>query len=229
MSSDKNELLFSQFGINYNRLPQCYRKGTTLIWGTGGDSHDNSSPSNSDHRDGSHDNSCHGNGSQGDGSSGAGRGQNNAKNVIIEGASDNTLGVSTTSESSEIAPATTTTGTSNEAIAASCDTHARTCRPSGQSSGRKESAALPTDDHTQLEAGEPSNGSDIASSLTTYSIVEGRRKQPGVGGDSLGIGASGSGRGSRKAPRRTIVSLHEDIIGDSFWEEHPDILSSRTA
>lgn len=30
-SSDKNELLFSKFGINYNNLPQMYRKGTILI------------------------------------------------------------------------------------------------------------------------------------------------------------------------------------------------------
>lgn len=25
-------MLFSKFGINYNKLPQLYRKGTTLIW-----------------------------------------------------------------------------------------------------------------------------------------------------------------------------------------------------
>jgi tRNA(His) guanylyltransferase len=28
----KNELLFSQFGINYNNLPAIYRKGSILIW-----------------------------------------------------------------------------------------------------------------------------------------------------------------------------------------------------
>ena len=31
-AAEKNELLFSEFGINYNKLPQLYRKGTTLIW-----------------------------------------------------------------------------------------------------------------------------------------------------------------------------------------------------
>ncbi|XP_006813680.1 putative tRNA(His) guanylyltransferase [Saccoglossus kowalevskii] len=31
-SSDKNELLFSQFDINYNELPQLFRKGTVLFW-----------------------------------------------------------------------------------------------------------------------------------------------------------------------------------------------------
>jgi tRNA(His) 5'-end guanylyltransferase len=31
VSSDKNELLFSQFGINYNSLPELYRKGTILL------------------------------------------------------------------------------------------------------------------------------------------------------------------------------------------------------
>jgi len=34
VSSDKNELLFSEFGINYNNLPQLYRKGTVLLWQT---------------------------------------------------------------------------------------------------------------------------------------------------------------------------------------------------
>lgn len=30
VSADKNELLFSQFGINYNNVPEMYRKGSTL-------------------------------------------------------------------------------------------------------------------------------------------------------------------------------------------------------
>lgn len=30
-SADKNELLFSKFGINYNNLPEMYRKGTILV------------------------------------------------------------------------------------------------------------------------------------------------------------------------------------------------------
>ena len=32
MSSDKNEILFSEFDINYNNLPQMYRKGSVLVW-----------------------------------------------------------------------------------------------------------------------------------------------------------------------------------------------------
>jgi len=31
LSSDKNEILFSQFNTNYNNLPEIYRKGTVLI------------------------------------------------------------------------------------------------------------------------------------------------------------------------------------------------------
>ncbi|XP_055345819.1 probable tRNA(His) guanylyltransferase [Paramacrobiotus metropolitanus] len=31
LAGDKNEILFSQFGINYNNLPQLYRKGSVLI------------------------------------------------------------------------------------------------------------------------------------------------------------------------------------------------------
>ena len=30
-SADKNELLFSQFNINYNDIPQIYRKGSFLM------------------------------------------------------------------------------------------------------------------------------------------------------------------------------------------------------
>ena len=30
-SKDKNELLFSQFGINYNSEPDVYKRGTILI------------------------------------------------------------------------------------------------------------------------------------------------------------------------------------------------------
>jgi len=31
LSSDKNELLFSQFGINYNNEPALYRKGSIVM------------------------------------------------------------------------------------------------------------------------------------------------------------------------------------------------------
>lgn len=31
LSADKNELLFSEFGINYNNLPAMFRKGTILV------------------------------------------------------------------------------------------------------------------------------------------------------------------------------------------------------
>lgn len=31
LAKDKNEILFSEFGINYNNEPQQYRKGTTII------------------------------------------------------------------------------------------------------------------------------------------------------------------------------------------------------
>ncbi|KAG2456175.1 probable tRNA(His) guanylyltransferase [Polypterus senegalus] len=32
LSSDKNEILFSEFSINYNNEPLMYRKGTVLVW-----------------------------------------------------------------------------------------------------------------------------------------------------------------------------------------------------
>ncbi|XP_077388483.1 putative tRNA(His) guanylyltransferase [Festucalex cinctus] len=31
-AADKNEIMFSEFDINYNKEPAIYRKGTTLIW-----------------------------------------------------------------------------------------------------------------------------------------------------------------------------------------------------
>lgn len=30
-SKDKNEILFTQFGVNYNTLPAIYRKGSILV------------------------------------------------------------------------------------------------------------------------------------------------------------------------------------------------------
>ena len=30
VSSDKNELLFKEFGVNYNKEPECFKKGTVL-------------------------------------------------------------------------------------------------------------------------------------------------------------------------------------------------------
>jgi len=32
VSADKHEILFSRFGINYDKLPAFFRKGTTLAW-----------------------------------------------------------------------------------------------------------------------------------------------------------------------------------------------------
>ena len=32
------------------------------------------------------------------------------------------------------------------------------------------------------------------------------------------------GRSNAKRVRKTILALHVDIIGDSFWEEHPEII-----
>ncbi|XP_063148206.1 probable tRNA(His) guanylyltransferase isoform X3 [Candoia aspera] len=32
LASDKNEILFSEFNINYNNEPLIYRKGTILVW-----------------------------------------------------------------------------------------------------------------------------------------------------------------------------------------------------
>jgi len=30
VSADKNEILFQEFGINYNNEPECFKKGTIL-------------------------------------------------------------------------------------------------------------------------------------------------------------------------------------------------------
>lgn len=30
VSADKNEILFTEFGINYNNEPECFKKGTIL-------------------------------------------------------------------------------------------------------------------------------------------------------------------------------------------------------
>lgn len=33
VSSEKNEILFGRFGINYDKLEPMFRKGTTIVWG----------------------------------------------------------------------------------------------------------------------------------------------------------------------------------------------------
>lgn len=30
VSADKNEILFKEYGINYNKEPECFKKGTIL-------------------------------------------------------------------------------------------------------------------------------------------------------------------------------------------------------
>eukprot|EP01134_Creolimax_fragrantissima_P006589 CFRG6589T1 len=39
VSGDKHEILFTQFDINYSRLPEVYRKGTTLHWASEEETH----------------------------------------------------------------------------------------------------------------------------------------------------------------------------------------------
>ena len=34
VSSEKNELLFTEFALNYNSLPAIFRKGSVLTWTT---------------------------------------------------------------------------------------------------------------------------------------------------------------------------------------------------
>lgn len=48
---------------------------------------------------------------------------------------------------------------------------------------------------------------------------------------AAGSGTHLAGRGhsirKQKKPRKTILTLHEDIISEKFWKEHPDILVIR--
>lgn len=36
VSADKNEILFSRFGINYNKEPEVFKKGTVMYRDVGG-------------------------------------------------------------------------------------------------------------------------------------------------------------------------------------------------
>lgn len=40
-SAQKNELLFSQFGLNYNEEPEVYRKGSVIVWREGDEEKEN--------------------------------------------------------------------------------------------------------------------------------------------------------------------------------------------
>ena len=54
--------------------------------------------------------------------------------------------------------------------------------------------------------------------------VKGGRGEDGESEDREGRGDDGERGTSQKKIRRTISVLHVDIIGDSFWEVHPDII-----
>lgn len=47
-SGAKNELLFSQFSMNYNSLPEMFRKGSVLIWSRSAAAHGESVPTEAD-------------------------------------------------------------------------------------------------------------------------------------------------------------------------------------
>ena len=32
LAADKNEIMFSRFGINYNNEPEIFKKGTVIYW-----------------------------------------------------------------------------------------------------------------------------------------------------------------------------------------------------
>lgn len=187
MSSDKNELLFSRFNINYNNLPEIYRKGTTLIWTSITD-------------DCNHDNIHHSKSSHGDGNSKTtDSGSTGTDSVVAD--------VHAHDESFQTEIGTLVTGEH------SCD---------GRISSGLDGELLSNGKRTEISSHttQPDCGSESSSDMTSVGQrTTGREMED----DREGERRQGGPSGSRKV-QRTILELHVDIIGDSFWKKYPHII-----
>ncbi|XP_032819497.1 putative tRNA(His) guanylyltransferase isoform X2 [Petromyzon marinus] len=185
VAADKNEILFSEFGINYNKEPLQFRKGTTIIWEKVVSGHQLKETEAASHGE-----------------------ADPGKGGVIE---------------KECSGSRDLVDRSADEPTAEGSPEQRRERPlgSGDRVGEVEesvSAKRPSDGEPAASYGvdvEPNAASDSASRCATPETpTEGRRAS-----------RKAKGTDKRQEQQRKVVMLHEDIIGDSFWEKHPDILA----
>ena len=186
-SADKNELLFSQFSINYNNLPQMFRKGTVLIWG-----HAPSSTTSPSEPAGA----VNGNIGKSWGEEPSGQGEYPKK----------------PSECTTASPAGAEGNSPRELTAANVNKETATGNHLHQAKPSSESELKRREDKAVILS-----ECQIAKSAESPVCVESTPARDRVKVKDQSV------RGQKK-PKKTILTLHEDIIGEKFWKEHPNIL-----
>lgn len=209
LSADKNELLFSRFNINYNNIPQVYRKGTTLTW-----SHQKTPVRGRTPTHPTKDNS-------------------NVSSVRDSGNKDVEGGrVQLCAGSLQTRDTCIQTRQEGNEKLSICHDENELAR---RNSGKWSSTVLTqiTGKVTQKVKGIKQTNEDSDDLTDAMMIQESTTNQGRVtdidNSEQEGIRAketsSNKVQSSQPKPKRTILVLHDDIIGDSFWEEHPQILT----
>ena len=208
LSSDKNELLFSRFNINYNNIPQIYRKGTTLIWSSQkGASYD---------KEGGHNESS----KHHDRSTLTGR---SSENASIEGDSMQSSGESLQAGGATVTP-TTEEGRGKLSI------HDDGCASNdekftGETEILEETSEKQTSNDSRTKTDEKLIGGPVVMEGVTGKNDEKEMRDARRGReDKKSKTNSSATHTNQEKAKRTILVLHEDIIGDSFWKEHPRII-----
>ena len=167
-SSAKNELLFSQFSINYNNEPHMYRKGSVLIWAVPPTSEKNS--------------------------------ENTAAHKTpmdhLKAEEGEVLGDYHESACGGAPPC----GEGPTCVPAKTDPSSANSDPSDSS--HRDCIRQSRDSEGQLQAKCQVGVSDSEPIAHCRAILEKRRSKP----------------------KKTVVTLHEDIISNTFWEKYPHIL-----
>jgi tRNA(His) guanylyltransferase len=79
---------------------------------------------------------------------------------------------------------------------------------------------------------EPFEALTTAETTPVVDIEGATAAEPSGSGGGSGGGGSGGGSGGKRAPRRPrqrIAEVHEDLIGDAFWTQHPGIVPCEAA
>ena len=181
-----------------------YRKGTTLIW--------------SSRNHGSHGNvtdNHHGEGGQSSKSEPVGDGGGDSVSDM-DGTSLQTCSASLQTDvalSTTVCKGNTTASVSNE------HSPMQSGREGGEVCNETSSKETTKPQLSMINSSDCERSSMTRDKAGIHEVKEDKREKGGDRGSK-----DCHGHSSESRPRRTILVLHCDIIGDSFWEEHPNII-----
>ncbi|XP_078465503.1 putative tRNA(His) guanylyltransferase isoform X1 [Lampetra fluviatilis] len=200
VAADKNEILFSEFGINYNKEPLQFRKGTTIIWEKCPQDremppHPHRTRVVSGHQLKETEAAPHGEADPG-------------KGDVIE---------------KECSGSRDLVDRSADEPTAEGRPEQRRERPVG--SGDRVSKVQESVSAKRMSDGEPAASYSVGVEPIAASDSASRCAAPDTPTEGRRASRKAKGTDKRQEQQRKVVMLHEDIIGDSFWERHPDILA----